>query len=389
MRKLLGRGLLLLILIIAVTAVWQRERLVRLSAVNSLFSEERIVQNFTSMSTMFEHTAMEGGTPSLLPQGLAMQLPTAWDDFAGERHVTALLVLHNGTIVHESYPLAHEEQGDPAALQRISWSVAKSFLSVLTGILLEEGAIDSLDDPVTKYAPDLAGTAYDQATLRHVLSMSSGVVFDEDYLDFWSDINHMGRILALGGSMDGFAAGLSETYTAPGAEWQYTSIDTHVVGMVLRGATGRSVADLMSEKVLIPLGLDPAPYYVTDGYDVAFVLGGLNMTTRDYARFGAMMAANGRWNGAQIVSPDWIAASTAPTAPTAPGEIGYGFQWWVPQGSELGQFMGRGVYGQYLYIDQTRNVVVALNAADRMFRNPGVADRNIAMLRQIAEAAAQ
>ncbi len=380
------RAFLVLAVAVAILAYTQRDRITRLLAVNSLFNEDRIIGNFTAMNTMFEFALMDGGPTTPLPIGQAMALPTAWNDFAGERRVTALVVLKNGEILHESYPLADLEEGDPAALRRISWSVAKSYLSVLMGILLEDGTIASLDDPVTTYAPDLVGTAYDGASIRNVLNMASGVTFDEDYLDFSSDINRMGRVLALGQSMDGFAAGLTETFAPPGSDWQYVSIDTHIVGMVLRGATGRSVIELVQDHILIPLGHEQPPYYVTDGYGVAFVLGGLNITTRDYARFGAMVAAGGTWNGTRIVSEDWIAQSTTATAPTEQNEIGYGYQWWIPLGSQPGQFMARGIYGQYIYIDQPRGVVIAMNSADRLFREDGVTDRNIAMLRELAEA---
>ena len=290
------------------------------------------------------------------------------------------MVLKDGDIVYENY-----FQGTGPDDLRISWSVAKSYLSALVGILLDEGKIASLDDPVTQYAPQLKGSAYDGATLRNVLQMSSGVTFDEDYLDKNSDINRMGRILALGGKMDDFTADLTERLAEPGQQWQYVSIDTHVIGMVVRGATGRSIADLLSEKIIVPLGLERNPYYVTDGVGTAFVLGGLNLTTRDYARFAQMFAQGGEWQGQQIVPAAWVAASTAASAPTAPGKIGYGYQWWIPQGAAPGEYMARGVYGQYLYIDTARNVVIATNAADRKFREAGVSQRNIDIFRLIAE----
>lgn len=265
--------------------------------------------------------------------------------------------------------------------------MAKSYLSALFGILVDEGAIPSLDAPVTDFAPQLAGGAYDGATIRNVLQMTSGIVFDEDYLDYNSDINRMGRVLALGGKMDNFAAGLTETFAPAGETWQYTSIDTHVLGMVARGATGRSIPDLMAEKLIGPLGLDQQPYYLTDGDGVAFVLGGLNVTLRDYARFGQMILQNGLWQGTQIVPAEWVAASTQPSAPTEPGKVGYGYQWWIPVGATEGQFMGRGIYGQYLYIDQPAGVVIVVTAADRQFRDNGVNRGNIALFRQIVEAA--
>lgn len=362
---------------------WKREEITRLLAVNSLFDENRIVLNFSHMDGAFLHRDIPkgDGPVSPLPEGAALTMPAAYENWVDARTVTSTLVLKDGQIVHEAY-----YQGTVPDDRRISWSVAKSYLSALFGILVDEGFIGSLDDPVVKYAPVLKGGAYDGATILNVLQMSSGITFDEDYLDYESDINRMGRVLALGGKMDDFAAGLTESFAAAGETWKYTSIDTHVVGMVARGATGRGIADLMSEKLIAPLGLEQAPLYLTDGVGVAFVLGGLNITTRDYARFGQMILQNGEWQGQQIVPADWIKASTKPSARTEPGKIGYGYQWWIPVGAGPGQFMGRGIYGQYLYIDQNAGVVVVTTSADRQFREPGVTEANIDMFRQIVAA---
>ncbi|QFT97186.1 6-aminohexanoate-dimer hydrolase [Roseovarius sp. THAF8] len=386
MRRIL-KWTLRIVAVLAIVAIgigiWKRDEITRLMAVNSLFEPEHIVGNFSNMDGAFLHTPVpRGDRPVMpLPGGAPMTLPDGTDDWIETRAVTSLLVLHHGEVVHESYHL-----GTTPDDRRISWSVAKSFLSALMGIVLAEGDIASLNDPVTQYAPRLSGSAYDGATIRNVLQMTSGVQFDEDYLDYDSDINRMGRVLALGGTMDGFAAGLTERDAEPGKRWHYVSIDTHVLGMIIRGATGRDIPALLSEKIIAPLGLETAPYYITDGEGVAFVLGGLNLTTRDYARFGLMIEQNGQLGGRQVVPADWIAASTTPSAPTEPGQIGYGYQWWIPQGAEPGQFMARGIYGQYIYIDQGRDVVIVTTAADRAFREPGVNDANIAMFRQIADA---
>ena len=380
--KWIGWTLLTVLIVAAAVGVWKREEITRLLAVNTLFSEEKIVGNFSGMDALFLHTPLPNGNgpASALPAGEPASLPEELSDFIIQRRVTALVVLKNGQIVHEDYHL-----GTGPEDRRIGWSVSKSFLSALTGIFVNEGVIESLNDPVTKYAPALAGSAYDGATIKNVLQMSSGVTFNEDYLDFHSDINRMGRVLALGGSMDGFAAGLSESSARPGERWQYVSIDTHVLAMVLRGATGASLTELMGVKITTPLGLESDPYYLTDGFGVAFALGGLNMTTRDFARFGQMIANGGRWNGQQIVPADWIAVSTVPSANTEPGMTGYGYQWWIPVGAGPGQFMARGIYGQYIYIDRPRNIVIALNSADRKFREPGIAQQNEAMFRLIAD----
>lgn len=377
----LGRALLMLLLAAVAVGVWKRDELLRLMAVNSLFEPDRIVGNFSAMDRAFLSTPMPGSTPTVpLLLGPALTLPDRSAEWLAERHVTSVVVLHKGALIHESYLLGTTSQD-----LRIGWSLSKSFISALTGIVIAEGHITSLDDPVTKYAPMLTGGAYDGTTLRHVLTMTTGVEFDEDYDDKSSDINRMGRVLALGGLMDDFAAGLTETFTAPGRDWQYVSIDTHVLGMVLRGATGRSVIDLMAEKIIAPLGVEPTPYYLTDGEGVAFVLGGMNMTTRAYARFGQMFAQGGRWQGQQIVPADWVRASTTASAPTEPDEYGYGYQWWMPKDARPREYMGRGIYGQYLYINEVQDIVIALTAADPAFRDDDIQRQNIDWFRQIAD----
>lgn len=366
-----------LVLVIAAAAVWKREEIARLMAVNSLFSAEKIVENFSHMDRLFLTRPLSRGEGpvSPLPEGAPAVLPAEVEDWVKARNVTALVVLKDGKVVHESY-----HQGTGPDDLRISWSVAKSFLSALFGVIYAEGKI-GLDDPVVKYVPELAGTAYDGATVRHILTMSSGVKFNEDYLDFWSDINRMGRVLALGQSMDGFAASLKEREAEPGARWHYVSIDTHVLGMIIRGATGEDIPELMERHILAPLGMEAAPHYLTDGDGVSFVLGGLNVTTRDYARFGQMIAQGGEWQGRQVVPRDWVEASTSRQAP---GGVGYGYQWWIADGAGPGEVNAQGIYGQYIWIDRARGVVIAVNAADRGFEDPGVAEGNIALFRKIA-----
>lgn len=377
------RALLALVLAGLLVGFMKREEITRLMAVNSLFDTDRIVSNFSNMDAAFLTVEIPrgDGPVSLLPKGAPLTMPAGYNTWVEDRAVTSTLVLHNGQVVFEEY-----YQETAPTDRRIGWSIAKSYLSALFGILVDEGTIESLDDPVTKYAPSLAGGAYDKATVRNVLNMASGITFDEDYLDYDSDINKMGRVLALGGKMDDFASGLTETFAAPGEIWQYTSIDTHIVGMVARGATGRSIPDLMEEKLIRPLGLEQTPLYLTDGEGVAFALGGVNATTRDYARFGQMILNNGYWQGRQIVPADWIAASTTASAPTNPGRIGYGYQWWIPIGAKPGQFMGRGIYGQYLYIDQRSRVVIVTTGADKLFKEPGINEANVDMFRQIVAA---
>lgn len=366
---------------IAGLAWWKRDEIARLREVNRLFEPDRIVTNFSNMSALFHSRviARGDGPVSELPRAEEGALPDGVGDWIERRAITALLKLHHGRITHENYFLGTQPED-----LRISWSMAKSFLSAALGILHHQGVIPDLDAPLTRFAPELTGTAYDGVSIRDALMMSSGVAFNEDYLDFHSDINKMGRVLAMGRSMDTFAASLKIREAEPGARMLYVSIDTHVLGMVIRGATGADPAEVMGALLIEPMGLEAAPVMLTDGKGVSFVLGGLNMRSRDYARFGQMFLQKGFWNGRQIVPEAWVAQSTALQAPK--GE-GYGYQWWVPvdTAEHGGDYFARGIYGQHIYISPAHDVVVAINAADRHFKLEGVEEENLAMLRRIAE----
>lgn len=370
----------------AIAAFIYREPLERLHRVNTLFDEDRIVSNFSHMDAMFLTADIPRGGATFEFGAAPRSLPETFAGPKGEEETAAFLVLSAATslvvvrgdaIEFEAYYL-----GTGPEDRRISWSIAKSFLSALVGVALGDGAIDSLDDPVVKYAPALKGSAYDGATLRDVAAMASGVAFDEDYLDFNSDINRMGRELALGGSLDEFAAGLTETVAPPGEAWRYVSIDTHVLGMALRGATGRPVADYMSDKLWSKIGAEADGYYLTDGEGAAFVLGGLNLRTRDYARFGRLMLKDGVWEGEQVLPEGWARESTAQSAPPPadPGHpLGYGYQWWLPPDAD-GEFFATGIYGQYLWVDRKAGVVIVKTSADRNFR----AEDSVSRLEHIA-----
>jgi CubicO group peptidase (beta-lactamase class C family) len=154
--------------------------------------------------------------------------------------------------------------------------------------------------------------------------------------------------------------------------------------MVLRRVTGQSLADLIGRHILGPMGTYGTPHYVSDGYQVAFAMGGLNLTTRDYARMGELFRNQGAFQGKQIVPADWVSERTQPSAKTKPGRIQYGYQWWIPEDAEPGEFLARGVYGQYIYINRPAKTVVAVNSADRQFREDGAFDQNLAMFRSLS-----
>ena len=369
-----------------------KDNISRLLTVNSLFDADRIVANFSGMDQAFLTRTLDVETRDDL-QGQSLPLPATvtildreYDtaELLDELDTTGLVILRDGAIIHESY-----YRGTGPDDRRISWSVAKSFMSGLYGEALESGAIDSLDDPVTRYVPELEGTAYDGATLRNILNMSSGIRFNEDYMDASSDINAMARTIALGGSLDQYTTGLSERQFEPGTDWQYVSMDTHVAAWALRRATGKDLHTLW-EATYGSLGFRQPPYYLTDGDGVAFALGGLNLTTRDYAKFGQLFLQEGEWQGERLIPADWVRASTRHSAPAVSDRgVGYGYQWWVPM-PEQGDYFAVGIYGQYVYIDPARNIVIAKNAADREFAYADEVGthsmlKNIAMMRSLSE----
>lgn len=354
----------------------------RLYTVQTLFDADKIVYNFSHMDAAFLHQKLETGaipytwpeTPKPLPEHVNVNgTPRDLSDLLAKLETTAFIVIQDGKILNETYFLGTGKDD-----LRISWSMAKSFMSGLYGKALAEGQIKSLDDTVETYVASVKGSAYESVTLRQVLNMASGVKFNEDYMDPKSDINKMGRVLGLGHSMDEFAVGLTERQSEPGKSWQYVSIDTHIAAMVLRAATGQSLHDLFNETYGANLGFGKAPYYLTDGENVAFALGGLNMRTRDYAKFGQLFLQNGEWQEKQVIPSDWVAASTQHTAPGMSDQeagqgVGYGYQWWVPMpqtGAHAGDYFAVGIYGQYIYVNPAANLVIAKNAANRGFMEP-------------------
>ncbi len=394
--KWLGLIFATLVVVALIWAAFNIDRLKRLNAVNTLFAEDNIIGNFSNMKDAFAFAPIEDtgdveewvvALKPLSKTYLQNGKTKSSKEWLDNSKTTSMLVVQNGIITHESYGL-----GTGPDDLRISWSVAKSFLSVAFGIAVEQGLIN-LDDPVDKYVPKLKTSGYKGVSVRSVLNMSSGVKFNEDYLDFWSDIKRMGRVLALGGSMDEFAISIEGREREQGTARQYVSIDTHVLSMVLRAATGEKLISYVGRNIVSPIGFKRAPYYTTDGYGTAFALGGLNIATRDFARFGQMILNGGIWRGNRIVSADWIKKSTTISAPKAANGDGwgYGYQWWIPPGSAEngGDFLARGVYGQYVYVNPKYRTVIVKTSADRAFKElqkdgSSAHENSVALFRAIA-----
>lgn len=403
LKSTLGKGTGIIALAIALFAGIFSTEIRQLYHTIHLFDEDVIVHNFSNMQDIAPTlTIKRTGEPNVL-ESLPKPLPETFrykgedrkiSDYLTSSNATAIVVVKDNAITHQSYL-----QGTQELDKRISWSMAKSFLSAIFGIAVEEGHIKDLNAPVTDYVPSLKGSGYDGISIKNVLQMSSGVYFNEDYGDFNSDINRFGRVMALGGSFDDFAASLTQDpEREQGTFMHYVSIDTHVIGMVLRAATGRTIEEYFNEKLWSKLGTEQDAIYVTDSTGEPMVLGGLNLITRDYARMGMLFRDNGVLNGEQVIPAQWIKDSVTPDAPhlmpgkreSATTDFGYGYQWWIPVNPD-GEFLALGIYGQYIYINQTLNVVIAQNSANRDFMANNYESKDIAVaaFRAIAQSVAQ
>lgn len=393
-----GTRLVMLIILVFFTLYFGPSAL-KLYRVIHLYDEDRIVHNFLNMKEIFPVRVVRAPTEAFAFRRADLPLPTSFTFNGEERDLeeyldysksTGMLVLRNDVIVFERYWRGHREDGE-----HVSWSVAKSFISALIGIALEEGKFESIQDPITRYLPELEKTGYDGVRIKDILEMSSGVGFNEDYADYDSDINRFGRSIAFGGPMAKFVASL-ERVRNPGSYHHYVSIDTQVLGMLLVRVTGVSLATYLEEKIWQPIGMEHDAHWLLDSAGMEVALGGLNASLRDYARFGLLYLNRGRFRGAQIVPAQWVRRSTTPGAPhLLPGKDnpassstwGYGYQWWIPEPYRH-DYTAAGVYNQYIYVDPAARIVIVKNSANRRYlqERQQSKDLHIAMFRAIADA---
>jgi CubicO group peptidase (beta-lactamase class C family) len=299
------------------------------------------------------------------------------EQFIAEQYVSGLLVLQAGKVRLERYALGHGPEE-----RWTSFSVAKSITSTLVGAAIRDGYIAGLDEDVTRYITALRGTAYDGVTVRHLLTMTSGVAFNEDYSDPDSDIMRLYREQPAPGidATVGFVRHLPRE-AEPGQKWRYKTQETNLAGVLVMEATGKSLSEYLAEKIWRPLGMELDATWLVD--HVGNEQGGccLQAGLRDYARFGQFILAGAKIDGESIVPEGWLEAATSKQADTgAPG--GYGYQWW-PLGD--GTFQARGIFGQLIHLDPARELVVVIMAA---WPGPREQDRRMAQIGLVREIAA-
>lgn len=363
----------------------------------TLFSEKHRVENFRALERVFPSRTVQRGESAWRFDHAPRPLPGTYAfagterDLAGflDRTVTTgLLVVHHGAITYEDYRLGADD-----ASPFTSWSMAKSVLSALVGIAVKEGHIANISDPIGAYVPALSGSAYGDVAIEDALTMSSGVAFDEDYENPLSDINMLFiRTMAMKVPFEQTLAGLKRL-RAPGTYNHYISSDTLALGLVLEAATGMPLAEYLSTRLWGPMGAEADASWSTDRTGREFAHCCLNATLRDYARFGRLFLEGGAREGRQIVPADWVTASVNPTAshlqagenPASSWTFGYGYKWWLPEDSQ-GDFAAIGVWGQYIYVDPARGIVIVKTSVDPAFDDND--HESIAVFRAIAAAMA-
>jgi CubicO group peptidase (beta-lactamase class C family) len=296
-----------------------------------------------------------GGTPTALPPGPPLKLPLDLDAYMTGQRSAALLIVQDGKLRLERYGLGFDGDG-----RWTSFSVAKSFTSTLVGAAIRDGFIKSMDDKVSQYIPQMKGSAYDDVSVRQLLTMTSGVRWNEDYSDPKSDVAQFNNYKPEEG-IDAIVSYLMHLprVAPPGTRWNYSTGETNLVGILISQATKKPLSTYLSEKIWIPAGMEQKATWILSktGQEISGCC--LQAAARDYARFGQFILGGARSNGQSLVPDGWLAEAT--TARTGIGQAGrgYGYFWWT---YDDGSFSARGIFGQGIFIDPKRKLVIVSNA---------------------------
>lgn len=298
-----------------------------------------------------------------LGAGKALNLKTSIDDFFEKQSLAGMLVLHEGNVRIERYGL-----GLTPERRWTSFSVAKSFTSNLVGIAIKEGDINSIDDNVADYIEGLKGSAYDGVSIAQLLTMTSGVEWNENYSDPQSDVALFNNHVATDGlpTIVSYMRGLTRAHP-PGEQWLYSTGETNLIGILVEQATKRSLAEYLSEKIWQPFGMEARATWLlgADGNEISGCC--VQASLRDFARYGLFVLEDGKIDGNSILPDNWLNTATTKQADINQPGKGYGYQWWT---FDDGTFTARGIFGQTIFIDPNRQLVVALNGNWPKAREP-------------------
>lgn len=286
-----------------------------------------------------------------------------WEDdttlktYMNENHIAGVIVLKNDEIRLEKYAKDVDEK-----TLWTSFSMAKSVSSMLLGVALKEGDIESLDDNLKKYIPEFEGYDYGEVSVRQLLTMTSGIAWSEDYEDPNSDVAQMYQNPCVGDESHILTYMKSlEFKHEPGTHWNYSTGETDLVGILIQKATGKSLAEYLSEKIWKPWGMEHCAYWLADECSNLNIGGsGLSASLRDYARLGHLMLNNGNRDGINLLSEEWLADATSLLQQTDEQGGGYGYLWWR---FKNGSYAAVGIFGQMLYVNPDQNLVIAQVAA--------------------------
>lgn len=359
----------------------------------AMFSGDRF-DNFRNMGRYVPTSRMSASpTPWRLAKrfkpleysGNFLGKPTSLEQFIALSDSSAFIVIKDGRIVYETYT-----NGDSANSLHMSFSVAKSFTSALTGMAIADGFIEAVSDPVRKYLPELTSKTFDGVTIEHVLQMSSGIRFNETYTDPSSDINQMMSKVPPMSYLE-YINTLGQAQK-PGTFNHYASINSQLLGILVSRVTGQSITNYMTKKLWHPLGMEHDGLWTLDEQGQELTMGGLAASARDYAKLGLLYLNQGKRGDTQLLSAEWVKASVIPDEPhLMPGknpgssnQSGYQYQWWTPKDWD-NDYLARGIWGQNIYVHPKNKVVIVKLAADQKNFDPTYKQAYIDYMQDLAQ----
>lgn len=314
---------------------------------NDYKKSPQITLNKPSTTFRFAENISENLDTSLFPKTLiADEKITDFESLFSETKTTSFLVIRNDTILYEKYFLGHDQNSIFT-----SFSVAKSFISALVGIAINEGKITSVDDTITKYLTDFKNEGFEKITIKNLLNMESGILFRESYLNPFAEI---GRYY-YGNNLRKYVTKL-KIVKEPGLEYEYKSVNTLLLGMIVEKATGVPLAQYFQEKLWTPLGMEYDGSVNIDSKKDNMVKSfcGVNARSRDFAKFGSLYLKKGNWNGQQIVPESWVATTINPLV-SKRSSVYYSYQWRI---DNAGNYWALGLLGQYIFVNPSHNVII-------------------------------
>jgi len=335
------------------------------------WTQSQQLERYPAIEKVYAVNAIKkGDTVRPLPAAATQISPTitfnrktsTLDAFMKDNRITGLIAVKDGEVVLEKYALGRKPED-----RWPSFSVAKSVTSILIGAAIKDGWIESVYDPVTRYLPELKGTAYDGISLRQLMTMTTGVKWDETYANPKSDVARASQQPFTGGNpvennpLVKYMATL-KSEAKPGEKWLYKTGETDLAGIALyRALAGKSLAQYASEKLWQPYGMEQDAIWVVDKAGIE--RGGccMSATLRDYARIGMFMLGGGEIDGKKILPDGWVEDATSNHVPAKSREAGesYGYFWWPNDNG----YRAIGIFGQQIAIFPEENLVIALNSA--------------------------